>query len=549
MGVWTLQRSSISAVPSRRYSLVDSYWPLAPVLVAVALLLAPTLVQPFGPDQAIFATIADTINRGGFPFVDAWDQKPPGIYLLYSLALRLPGPLMVRVRVFDAAWTLATVVLVYELARGFWSPRAGVMAALLYGAVYATIQGFWYLAQPDGLLALPLLGALLLYSRAGTHWRGKVACLIAGMLVGFAFQLRFTAAPLLPAFALVMAYECPRGRRRWLRRTTWLVAGFLLSQLALALYLVAGSALGAYLEAMRFASGYATTGWPFAPRERTPALFLAYARSATLSWLTAQVMLTLPALAGGFAAFAIKRDAAARAITAMALCAYAGIAIQQKFFWYHWQIVLPLLAMLAGWALDQVLTRIEVHTRPGPAMAAKAVLIGGFVLATPDVTNGAFSQWNDLLHRDDTRLTRVRYDNQFGAFGDRTYSYLADRQVSAYVRDRTNSDDQIYVFGYDPLIYLLSNRQSASRFIYALPLMSDWAPSGWQEEFVNSIRIAAPRYIAVQSYEGAATWITGQSEDTAAWAWKIDAFAALLTDQYEHEIDIEHFSLYRRKAP
>src|SRR5205823_2788101 len=111
-----------------------------------------------------------------------------------------------------------------------------------------------------------------------------------------------------------------------------------------------------------------------------------------------------------------------------------------------------------------------------------------------------------FLHRDDTGMAGVRYDNLFGAYADTTFSYLGDVQVAAYVQAHTQPNERIYIFGYDPLIYLLSGRQSASRFIYSLPLMSDWAPAAWQDEFVADIVRTRPTYIALQYYEGAARW-------------------------------------------
>ncbi|MGH2585598.1 MAG: hypothetical protein ACRDJE_11850, partial [Dehalococcoidia bacterium] len=51
----------------------------APSLGAAAVVLAvglPTLILPFWSDSAIFATVGKAIADGGFPYVDAWDQKP-----------------------------------------------------------------------------------------------------------------------------------------------------------------------------------------------------------------------------------------------------------------------------------------------------------------------------------------------------------------------------------------------------------------------------------------------------------------------------------------
>src|SRR6185369_14648662 len=59
-------------------------------LVLIAALLAlrlPAFVEPVGNDQSLYLYAADRIRAGGVPYLDAWDQKPPGIALVYA-ALR-----------------------------------------------------------------------------------------------------------------------------------------------------------------------------------------------------------------------------------------------------------------------------------------------------------------------------------------------------------------------------------------------------------------------------------------------------------------------------
>ena len=47
---------------------------LACVLLAVRL---PSLVQPMGADQGLYAYVGERILAGDLPYRDAWDQKPP----------------------------------------------------------------------------------------------------------------------------------------------------------------------------------------------------------------------------------------------------------------------------------------------------------------------------------------------------------------------------------------------------------------------------------------------------------------------------------------
>jgi hypothetical protein len=144
--------------------------------LAVVLVGLPTIILPFWVDSAIFSYIGRTITEGGMPYTDAWDFKPPGIYLLYALAIQGPFDLMRNVRVFDLAWTVATCLTLVELGSLWWNRRAGVIAGLLFGVVYITSSGYWMLAQPDGWVGLPLLLAILCCSASPSSYASSWRC-------------------------------------------------------------------------------------------------------------------------------------------------------------------------------------------------------------------------------------------------------------------------------------------------------------------------------------------------------------------------------------
>src|SRR3954466_13669464 len=55
---------------------------LACVLLAVRL---PSLVQPMGADEGLYAYAGERVRAGALPYRDAWDQKPPAIHVTYAL--------------------------------------------------------------------------------------------------------------------------------------------------------------------------------------------------------------------------------------------------------------------------------------------------------------------------------------------------------------------------------------------------------------------------------------------------------------------------------
>src|SRR6187455_1070492 len=51
---------------------------------ALLLVRLPSLVQPMGPDQGLYAYVGERIRHGELAYRDAWDQKPPGIHYIYA---------------------------------------------------------------------------------------------------------------------------------------------------------------------------------------------------------------------------------------------------------------------------------------------------------------------------------------------------------------------------------------------------------------------------------------------------------------------------------
>lgn len=523
-------------------------WPLIIAGVVVLILGIPMLLFPFGPDQGIFAYIAHTILHGGFPYVDAWDQKPPAIYLLYAIALNFPGALMRNVRLFDLFMLALTLGALFLLARHLWGRWAGGLAALLYGAAYTTLYGYWHTAQPDGYVGLPLALALWLYYRYLARPR-VWPYLLAGALTGFAFQLRFFSA-LIGIGLLLVEWNAAGGsiQRAWRGAATrigWFSAGFLVMQAAFAGYLLAGHALDAFLfTEFRFATGYAHLGGAYSPNGFRWDLYLDAARGNTLLFLETHLFITIPAVVALILGFRRCGDAHIREMGLFALLSYFGVLIQAKFFWYHWLAVLPFLSLLGGVGLAGIATRLAAGRQKFRASLAVSGVLLLLVLVTPALTDNAFAQWQGFTRYFADPASRHAYNNQFGPYGGGPYSYLADDEVGRYLSQHTERGDTIYIFGYESLVYLLSGRESASRFFYTFPVISTWSPHAWQTEFMNDLYTRRPRYIVIEANEGA-PWITGLHEDTAQYAAHFAPLQQLLAARYTRDRQIEDFTLYR----
>src|SRR5215213_7611469 len=94
---------------------------LACVLVVVRL---PSLVQPMGSDEGLYAYVGERVLAGDLPYRDAWDQKPPAIHLTYAL-MRGVWPRDSAVPAADLIVAALMAVLLWRLGAALAMPVVG----------------------------------------------------------------------------------------------------------------------------------------------------------------------------------------------------------------------------------------------------------------------------------------------------------------------------------------------------------------------------------------------------------------------------------------
>ena len=165
------------------------------VIVMIAAILARIAV--FGDpvvhvDEEFYYVTAHEMWRGALPFVDIWDRKPIGLFLLFLPAAWLPLPWgTFAYQVLATAALILTALIVARLAR-----RAGWGA----GALFAALAYVWWPDLLNGVggqspifynLPRAAAGALIV---AGEGSRSPRALGCAAMaLVGIALQIKYSA--------------------------------------------------------------------------------------------------------------------------------------------------------------------------------------------------------------------------------------------------------------------------------------------------------------------------------------------------------------------
>jgi len=202
------------------------------------------------------------------------------------------------------------------------------------------------------------------------------------------------------------------------------------------------------------------------------------------------VVWAIPALAAGVYTLARRVPPAAVLIIAWLMLAIGFVAVQGRFFAYHWVLVFPpLVALAAAGARSAVQAQTVIRS----AMIVP-VLVGVAVLSLTVVPVSEVARWLKLLTH---QVTREQYD---ALFRSGTFSPATDMKAAAYLSEHTSPTDGVAVFGVNADINFLTGRPNPTRFYWSMPLTVVGPFSTrdvFRREYLQGVRRHLPVYFVV----------------------------------------------------
>ncbi len=514
------------------------------MLALGAAILAPMLTYPFGADHGCFATVADVIARGGVPYRDAWDIKPPGVYYLFWATFSAFGRSILSIRLLDLLWTLAAAAALYLIARRLFSRQGGWASAFFFLVFYALGFDFWHTAQADGFGSLPLALAFLLAlvaedKAARVPQAGKLLALCSGLLIGIAITLKFTLGAFL-VVPLVLALSARQPLAARLGRGASYLLGCLLAPALVALLMWKAGALRDMIYIVfTWNSQYGHIQAAGSELVVIPSRIARFHLGGGLLILKLIGLLCLVGLADAI----IRRRSLPRwwLLPLWWAVMVASVCVQGKYFAYHWLPVLPPLALLAGlgWAAAvRWAGQLAGGRRPAVIAGLLLILLGLFA-------QGYWAQFHRPIAYATRRLPDEQYLSDFTASGH-YFSFPADLALAQYLRDNSPPKAPIFSWGLDALVYFLADRPPASRFIQDQPLLTPWSPPQWREELIQDLSRNRPQFILV-AHDDIQPWVTLWNGDSASALPYYPELARLIVERYRPAAVVEDFEVWERK--
>ena len=246
-------RGSLGALlPARMPS--PATWVAVAMFGAALLLRWPSFGDPaFNIDEEFYLLVGDRLLHGALPYVDIWDRKPIGLFLLYAAIRLLGGDGVYQYQIVATLFAGGTAAVIAGIACRPAGLIGGTVAGLAYLLWIETVEGGG--GQSPIFYNLFIAGAAAGILRAAEEQdrrRFRMLGFGAMVLVGVAIQVKYTAVFEGCYFGLLLAWWTLR-RERPAPAMAWTLA-LALTALAPTLAAIAAYAAIGQLDAFWFAN-------------------------------------------------------------------------------------------------------------------------------------------------------------------------------------------------------------------------------------------------------------------------------------------------------
>ena len=361
-------------------------------------------------DESDYMVFGTALFKGLLPYRDLVEIKPPLGYFTYAPSALFGGQSILPMRVLGVLWLLGTALVLREVVRRWTRDEVAGWAAawLCLLANLVEVPSF----GSELMMNLPIALALLAFV--------SEAALPAGLCIGVASLYRHQAAIAAVALGIALLF------RKDLRRFALLALGSMLPWIA------AAALYGAIGQAPQFIEWAVTRNFTYIGNGGGGVL----SRAAQAVALCCGATL-LPWLLAARESFR-PRDAFARAVSLLLWLTWAAVAMGGRFYEHYFlQFVPPLAVLAAPGAADLWRRRAEL------SRLVRACVVAA--VAIPVCLNVGFSWARGL-------------SGKYPAQEPRT------RELAAFLRQHSTSDETLFVWGHYTPIYTLSGLLPGTRY-------------------------------------------------------------------------------------
>ncbi len=445
--------------------------PLSLVVLFSLVLRINIAAIPLERDEGEYAYIAQRWLAGDLPYRDAFDQKPPGIFVVYAMMVALGGTSVHAIHWLSHTPLLGVIAFLYLIGRRLFAHSTGWISGLLVIVLVLDSYVLGNAANTELFAILPLTAGMYFAIRAGERASVRNS-LIVGLCGGLALCFKQVVLP-------IVAFQCAWVvGSQWLNRhgsgnqsspgkpvfpvpsessraasvlihAGLLAAGLLAVLVPTSLYFVLHGAWAEFYDCV--------IGHNLAYSSQVPLRFY-----GPILWNTvkgfgfAQGPILALAVWGVVAAWK-RREAAMRPCLWWWLGSIVAISVGGIYREHYFILIMPVTALLAAYGLRELAPILEPkrqHWQSGVASGLAVLAVCWPVYRQRTIYFGGSAEM----------ACRIIYGGN---------PFFESRPLANLLKSNSTSDDKVFVFGSEPQILFYAERKSASRYIFVYPLMGN----------------------------------------------------------------------------
>ncbi|NEP90225.1 MAG: hypothetical protein F6K18_27250 [Okeania sp. SIO2C2] len=498
---------------------------LAFLLLSFFLRFWTLFVSVLDKDESIYILGADSLLNGNLPYIEIWDNKPPGIFILFSLTMLILGKSIVSIRILSIIATTFTSYFLYSIGAVI-DKKQGEKIGLLAGALYAifSLHNDGAAANAEILFAPLVTGAFLLLFQ--NRKPSNIKVFLSGLILGIGMQIKYLVVmdvlglTLLGSLFKKEEEAESRKEKRNLQNNFQTIDIFKnLSFSLFKFYIILGT--GLILPAVIIAVIYQFSGYFDEYIYATLTANSKYVAMTNFSWsdlfnrlrkqVLGNILLWLclfwtPIYLFVFARHKFKQERKFIYLFVWLSCAFLAVLLSKRFYNHYFLQLLPPLCLISSYViiksghLPQHKYRIR-NVYEEAKKTKKTVTINSrkfyidFPSALPNIllfliliypfTQAGYNKLSKNLE-----FIHYRYIKKIDTWDDR------EALIAKYLQQRIKSTDYIYVVNYEPIIYYLVPTKIPTKYAFPshLTAMSQILPTDALQE-LDKIMAKNPSYI------------------------------------------------------
>lgn len=453
-------------------------------------------------DESVYIDIASRIMDGDMPYRDAWDHKPPLIYYIFESSFILFGKSISGVHVFTIFYIAVTGILMYIIVNRMWGIYAGIFAGMSYPIFLESdiIQGL--ASNTEIFVNLPIIVGIYFFMNIKTNTVKEnryILLILSGLFIGIAVLIKQPAVFILFTFFIFLFLERYRSDYKFkdiLSSSFLILFGFLIPIIIAIFYFYFNDAFSDFIYSNIYynAKYVSTTDTPYfingfidSGKKITTNLFLLF-------------ILTLGSIIYRLKEKNLYFSDNFSFMILWLIFSMIGIFSGTKFYLHYYIQLIPSMIFLSSYFIKAISETDMLNS------IFKIIFVIFLVLGLIFPMSNNIKKIPFLLNGYDNIIKGAKYDASIvpilKANGEDSYitPFAADYRsyfIGEYIKLNSNKTDYVFVWGNHPVIYFLSDRKSATKYVHWIHI-DDKLIQNSEEYTIQELISKKPKYIVYQ---------------------------------------------------